>query len=616
MKSKITRTISVALAAIIAATAMTGCKEKAEVTEFDDNGVYTPSSDLALTVWETQGTDYAPKSMVEGDIVAEWLKNKTKVVVENMYGNDGGQWDPKLTKLVAGDNLPDIVHCGGSQGPAHFTKLKQLGKLYELTPEILQKYAPEVWRKTPQKYWDAMTVDGKILGIPYGNGIKRECFPDMDDETYEFVENNMQLFATDVTFQNDTTLWIRDDILKKFYPNARTYEELVALMKEKNEPLGDELLDVPIYTTQEFIDFMYNIKNANITQEGKKVYALGYNGGDNWTALTWVGADMYGYKNHKYTSTWNSVKQEIEVPLVHDIVRKAARTQNQMIADSVIDQESLAHTVALFKEKIFNGQYAIVSLSGVIAADELNKELERTGKTFRYRPFITQVPNLEEYSAFKQDSLWTDSIAILNTLSESEMHQVLNWINTQYTDEYEQVYFWGPKEAGLYVETEDGKYKFKDEKFNQYFIEGDKTAIPNEKDRLGLSGSVSMLHVRPTGANSKWNPVIMWRKIVLSPTTRSGFRFTSSSEHTKNVKVYPMCQVWDSVYADIPEVVTYWAAREQWEAKFKIALASAPSEFEKKWDEAIEELNKIVDVAAMEKAMTEVAKPLAAQIAE
>ena len=47
-----------------------------------------------------------------------------------------------------------------------------------------------------------------------------------------------------------------------------------------------------------------------------------------------------------------------------------------------------------------------------------------------------------------------------NTLSDEEMYQVLNWINVQYTDEFEQIMFWGPESEGLYTTDENGKRVF------------------------------------------------------------------------------------------------------------------------------------------------------------
>ncbi len=565
---------------------------------------------IELTVWETQGTDYTMKEQPKENIVGDWLLGQTNVTVKNMYGNGGGQWDTKLTKLIAGGNLPDIVHCGAGQGPAHFAKLDQMGKVWELTPEILQKYAPNVWERIPQNLWDKMTVNGKILGIPYYIKATEESHPAATAEDIAFLTETKIIPYNDVMFSNSQCLWIRDDVLKKFYPEAKTYDELVELMNEKQEPIGDDLLDIPIKSTEEFIQFMYDIRDLNMKENGKKVYAFGYNGGDNWTALAWLGADMYGYKGHYYTGTWNSVKQEIEVPLVGDMIRQAAKTQNTMINDGVIDMESLANTAALYNQKVLNGQYAIVPIDLVGSAESINQQLADKGASYRFRPFITQVPALEGYGAYQEASTWGESVCFLNTLSEQELYQVLNWVNVQFSDEYEEILNWGPKDAGLYKE-ENGVRKFVDDRFNKYFIDNDSTAL-DKKETKGLGGinahRTNGLFSFRVSSYSRWTPTILNRKNSLVPSTASGFKFKSDSEHVKAVKEYPPCQVWSSVYAEIPEVIEFWGAREQWESEFKLAMAAKSKDFDKKWNEAIKTVEKIADIDAMEEKMTKIAK--------
>ena len=600
---KFTKVTSIIMVAVMVCLASSCGNKKTS------DGSYASDKMLELTVWETQGTDYAAKPTLEGDIPAEWLKNKTNVTVKNMYGNDGGQWDAKLTKLVAGDNLPDIVHCGSYQGPAHFAKLNQLGKVWELTPEILQKYAPNVWERTPAEYWEKIKVDGKILGIPYMLNKEDVIFPNSDKDEEARLRASLNN-VTDVTWNKTFCFWVRDDILKDIYPDAMSYDEMCALLEKKQAPLGDDMLDIPIYSTKEYIDFMYKIRDGKYSADGKKVYAFGYDGSDNWSALTCLGSDMYGYKNHAYTSTWNHNTQRIEVMLTGDLVHQAAKTQNKMIRDGVIDPESLAHTSAQYKEKVMNGQYAIAPISNIQRASDVNKELEKIGKPFRYRPFITQVPAQADYPAFKEKIWWAESLCILKTLSEEELYQTLNWINVQYSDEYDKIRNWGTKESGLYTDGPDGKPVFTDERFTRYFIDGDATALPDEKDRRGLQGNGGLLRVVPVYYD-RWTPEIVYKKQTLIPDTFSGFTFPAESEHVKNVKEFPPAQVWSSVYAEIPEVVTYWSSREQWENKFKIAFtAESDSEFDTKWNSAITELNRIVDIKTMEDKMTKIARSM------
>ena len=134
------KTISLLLSGVMLTAVLCSCGEKATVTDDIVSGEYVPQKDMEITVWNTQGTDYTARELKE-NIVEDWLVEKSRVKVKNVYGNDGGQWDSKLSKLVAGNNMPEIVACGAYQGPAHFSKLNELEMVWELTPELLQKYA-------------------------------------------------------------------------------------------------------------------------------------------------------------------------------------------------------------------------------------------------------------------------------------------------------------------------------------------------------------------------------------------------------------------------------------------------------------------------------------------
>ncbi len=568
---------------------------------------------LGLVVWNTQGTDYTPEPLAKGHLLKDWLEEKTGVFIEDIYGNGGSQWDPKLTKIIASGNIPDIVLCSAGQGGAHFQKLDQLGKLVKFTPEMLKKYAPNLWEKTPASYWSALTnEDGQILGIPYNAPPSIDVISGATEEDMEFIANSSLQFENDVMYLKDACFWVRDDILKDIYPDARSYDELVALMEERNEPIGDELLDIPVYSTDDFVDFFYKIRDNKYTSNGTPVYAFGYTGGDNWVGLNWFGADMIGYKGHNYSATWNAKEQKIEIPLMHEAVKEAGRIQNQMVADKVIDPESLVNTAALYKEKAMNGNYAVVVGSFLGTMNAINDELEKSGVDFRFRPFITQVPALEQYPAYKEEALWNSAFAITNTLTEEEVIKVLKWADIQYTTEYEKAYYWGPEEAGLYEETEDGKLIFKDKKYNDYFI--DDTIDLEKDDRQGLGLPTSYLNLRPTSV-SVWDARVMHRKLIYYPNTSSGFKFPYDSEHVTSVALHPASQIWDARYASLPEVISFWNERSKWESKFTMALAAEPKDFEKKWQEAVDTVNAIVKVEDLEAAMTKVAKPLAEEIA-
>ena len=51
-----------------------GCKKKDTAISFDENGNFVPTSELELTFWDTQGTDYTPTEQPKENIVEKWLE--------------------------------------------------------------------------------------------------------------------------------------------------------------------------------------------------------------------------------------------------------------------------------------------------------------------------------------------------------------------------------------------------------------------------------------------------------------------------------------------------------------------------------------------------------------
>ncbi len=618
----IKRLVALLMAATIALSFAACGKPKNETidisTLFDENGKYiVPDEMFEVVGWYTQGTDFASGADTDDvDLARDWLEEKTKVTYKNVYGNDGGSWDAKLTRLVVGKNMPHVVFCGAFQGPAHFNKLAELDQLYKLTPELIQKIAPTLWERTPKECWDAFTdKDGYITGIPYSiHESYDEPFLGYTDEEKEYVRETQLTYETDVTFLSTQCLYIRDDILRDFFPDAKTYDELEAMAKELNAPLGDLMMDIPIKSTEELVDFMYAIQAKGYKEGNKTVFPFGYNGGDNWLALSQFGSELMGYKNHNYSGTINWKTKRYELFLLSDLVKETARLQNQMLNDEVIESESLAQPTNLYKEKAMNGQYAIVALNSFGQAGDINKELADAGKNFRFRPFIMQIPNKEEYPAFTEKTMWRSSLALTNTMTDAQVCQYLNWIEVQYSDEWEEIAAWGPQATAAerwHEETDaNGRTirKFNDERFNRYFLENDDSAL-EDNETLGLGDtSGSSFPVYPLSV-TKWNPKVYNRSYVYSLTGDGVFRFPPSSEHVKNVVSFPPTQIWSSIYADIPEVVEYWAAREQWESKIRIALGAKPGEFDARWGELETTMNGIVDVKAFEDACTAAFQP-------
>ena len=351
-----------------------GCGEKdvSETAGSFVDGKFVPAKDMEISVWSTQGSDYVQPTAQKDNVVEKWLEEETRVKIKDAYGNGGGNWESMLARMIAGNNFPELVDCGQGQGVAQFKKLEQADMIYELTPELLQTYAPDVWEKVPEGMWDKIKIDGKIYGIPYYFPVDREIDENITDE-------ELEAFNGTVYTEVGQTLWIRDDIAKMLYPDAKTYTEIVKMSDERNAAVGDELFDIPINSTEDLVKLLRDIKALDLKEDGKTVYAMGFSGKDCWSPFYMFGSVLKGYVGHDYICTWNTKTEQIELPLLGETVKEVAKIENQLIRESVIDPESLVNTDAQFNEKLYNGLYAVTALP--LYAPSLNANLEESGKS-------------------------------------------------------------------------------------------------------------------------------------------------------------------------------------------------------------------------------------------
>lgn len=123
-----------------------------------------------------------------------------------------------------------MFYVAGGQGPSHFKKLKNAKKLYPLTEDMIKKYAPNVWERVPDDYWEMMRdEEGTILGIPFGyDRYDAETQPDASEEERAFMQKEN---TTPVT--NYVSLHIRDDVAKQLFGNIKSFDDLCEMINER-----------------------------------------------------------------------------------------------------------------------------------------------------------------------------------------------------------------------------------------------------------------------------------------------------------------------------------------------------------------------------------------------
>lgn len=87
------------------------------------------------------------------------------------------------------------------------------------------------------------------------------------------------------------------------------------------------------------------------------------------------------------------------------------------------------------------------------------------GETINYRKVYLNIPfNFERFMYCGDGQAQVSSVKIFkDKVSESELPQLLRWLDYQCSRSADMLYAWGPKTAGLFNEAEDGTRTYKDE---------------------------------------------------------------------------------------------------------------------------------------------------------
>ena len=80
---------------------------------------------------------------------------------------DWGSMIPQLTTAYAGDKPPDLLHMSDS----FWAKLASQGAFLDVTDLVNGKDYEATRKAVPQRYWDALTYQDKIWGIPWLTGV-------------------------------------------------------------------------------------------------------------------------------------------------------------------------------------------------------------------------------------------------------------------------------------------------------------------------------------------------------------------------------------------------------------------------------------------------------------
>ena len=599
------KVLALVLALVVMATALIGCGDntvKTSVGNFTDvdykvneeAAKFEDSSDmpdwtgnqLELKMWYANGSYSVKKDKISTDDVVspEWARVTGVKFSEESFDNGGELMDSKISKIIAANDWPDIlVH----PERAVLEKMIDADKVYDLT-ELLPKYCPNIMKMIEiggeDPYFKSERQDGKIYQFQISPTIQYQK-PDLDPQLLARVQTPTDPIGY---------VYVRDDILKMIYPEAKTQKEIEELYVKNGKFTKEEILDVSINSKEEFFEFLYKIKDLGVKAGNREVYPFYVADGiDNWSLLTYLGC-VHGYNLSRgtcnYFTYWDKESNQIEYMFAQPFFKEVLKDWTKLVQDDIASPDSLIDNKAAFDEKVNSGQYAV--LYGQSLPDQ--NVLNAAGAQYGYRKVYLNIPVNSDKFLFNKAKTESTRYAILKTVPEEDLPQVLRFFDFMVSEAGQKLACWGPRSAGLFTE-ENGVRKFVDKDLEEaavYNAANDKLLYYNLNAKAFPSyPSCASLH----------QPKLTYD---FEPRASMANKFFSMGaiEVPERV-VSESFDIWTFDGYGVEGVTKFWAARQAFEdALTKIFIAKDDKEFEEYYNEmvATAERNGLTDETLVE----------------
>lgn len=548
----------------------------------------------SLSVWLTSGAGNNKRYETSEDVVSPEIERITGISIDTgkMFDNKGMTAENRFNNLLTTNNVPDIAYGGD---------WLDTEEVWDLT-DLIDKYCPTIKARMPQYVWNNSNVnggeEGKIYGVPYGLGnISLTNIDPLADPQktimFEFLQDSCPYVL------------VREDILLDAYPNALTTAEIDEIYHEQGYFTEEQLFDINITSAEQFrTEFLPKIQKA-IDDGGdkyrinadRKVGTMLVTAGSDYDTWDFIGKLIPGLLGSGYNSYntnfsyWDVQTQKIESMLYQDFFKQEIYEWAKMIADgTVVSRTGMTTQHTNLAAELNSGYYAVGYLSS--SAPSGNACVWKDQK-INYRKVYLNIPfNFDRFIYCGDGQASVSSVKFLKSnISESELPQLLRWLDFQCSRTADKLYAWGPKTAGLFNEAEDGTRTYKDEDLVQQMIYS--TVVMGDKvQRYNLSNGMvnSAVPHFPFAYQSVsiYHPKATYDISDLPGLSNS---FYSASVVLKDMSkkfvglvARPSFHTWKDV--DLDGIESLWGKRPQVEDQLKQLLIAGGSEasFNAAWD--------------------------------
>jgi len=345
-------------------------------------------------------------------------------------------------RWTSGD-LPDIWALGTIHTYGNWMDyISKQGMFKEITPDFLKKYMPNYVKAATNLGLPIETIlgetkwkgDGKNWYIDYA--LSPTVFPKL---------LSTKIGQTLGAQQHVYAVYLRDDILKMLYPNAKTEADMKALYIKQNASLSvaDLTGDLPIKDVDSLTAYMKAVKNLNLKVGDKPVIPGAINcSSESAGSIRWSIGTLYGL-----TYRWPLVYQEPPKQnywyFTTDAWKAALKVWNGWYNDGLLDPELFVMKDDQYQAKAINGQYAIINHWLPVANARDAALQQNRGYGWRYQPIFYPLDMSQMQNWFNYDSIPTSDIWISSKIKDADLPGIMKWLDWQFSDEADSIQYWG-----------------------------------------------------------------------------------------------------------------------------------------------------------------------------